>query len=532
MPTTTSPLTLASAARLLEEHHLLREIVAGDLWTLDAETLPDAHAPFPAVTYDTRQVAPGSLLFVKGRFRPEFLDGVDDRGLAAYVAEEEHSDRTKAPGLIVDDVQRAMALLSAEFHGRPQDRLTVIGITGTKGKTTTAYFTQAVLNAWNGGRCAMTGSLSTCLDGHTWTPSHLTTPESPDLLRMMRQAADAGMSHFVMEVSSQAYKMGRVFGLTFDVGAFLNIAPDHISAIEHPTFEDYFHCKRRLIANSRTLVLGADSDHADLLRQEAALHGVPVSEFALEADGGTGADGDTGATGADGVTVRADPSWKTGLILTHAGRERALRLDMLGEFNFLNAAAAVSIAMAAGVPFDHPAVAALEDVRVPGRMERFDGGDRLRVYVDFAHNYLSVKALVDEMLRVYGDDDPRITLVAGTTGGKAIDRREGIVKGALGRAESFVFTLDDPNFEDPREICEQMASFVDDPHARVRIITDRGRAIREAVDEARRSAGEGRFNIVLVVGKGHETRNIINGRAVDWPGDAAVVREALSGEGA
>ena len=221
------------------------------------------------------------MLFVKGRFRPEFLDGIDGRGLAVYVAENDHSDRTAAPGLIVDDVHKAMSLLSAEFYGRPQDELTVIGITGTKGKTTTAYLVHAILNDYSNQRAALFSSEQTCLDGRTYTDSKLTTPESLDAFRMMRQAADNGMRYLVMEVSSQAYKVHRVHGLTFDIGAFLNISPDHISPIEHPTFEDYLHCKRQLITNSKTLVLDAACDHHRLLMQDAAMAGVPVAQYRL-----------------------------------------------------------------------------------------------------------------------------------------------------------------------------------------------------------------------------------------------------------
>ena len=218
-------LTLASAAALLERHHLLREIVQGGTWTLDPHRIDACDAPIADVTYDTRTVANGSMLFVKGAFRPEFLDGVDERGLGVYVAETPYAEHTKAPGLIVNDARKAMSLLSAEFFDRPQDSLTVIGITGTKGKTTTAYFTQAILNAVSGNRAALFSSVDNCLDGTTYVESDLTTPESLDAFRMMRTAVDNGMKYLVMEVSSQAYKVNRVYGLTFDVGAFLNISP-------------------------------------------------------------------------------------------------------------------------------------------------------------------------------------------------------------------------------------------------------------------------------------------------------------------
>lgn len=509
-------LTLASAADLLKEHHLLREIIQGDVWTDDPARIASADEPFAGITYDTRKVTPGALLCCKGRFKAEYLNGIDEAGLAAYVAETEYSAATAAPGLIVSDARKAMSLLSAAFYGYPQNELTVIGVTGTKGKTTTSYFTQALINAVSGGKAALFSSVDNCLDGHTYVESDLTTPESMDAFRMMREAADNGMEYLVMEVSSQAYKVDRVYGLTFDVAAFLNISPDHISPIEHPTFEDYFHCKRQIIANSRALVLGADCDHHDLLREDAKAAGIDVTEFAMEGDAQ--------------VVTRLDPNNKEGFIATISDGERSvtlepMALDMTGEFNIVNAAAAIAIAHRAGVPASSQAMHAVQNVQVPGRMERIRGGDNLLVYVDFAHNYISVKSLVDEIERVYGERNPRITLVSGTTGGKAIDRREGIVKGALGRVESFIFTLDDPNFEDPTDIARQMQSYVTDPAAQTQIVMPREDAVAKAIADAREH--NDRFNVVLVIGKGDETRNIINGKPVPYEGDSVVVRRVL-----
>ena len=509
-------LTLNSAAAVLSEHNLLREIINGDSWQLDTAHIDGVDTPFTNLTYDTRTVAPNTLLVCKGRFRPEFLDGTEERGLAAYVAESDLSSHTTKPGLIVNDARKALSLLAAAFYDHPERDLTVIGITGTKGKTTTAYFTQSILNTYSAGRCALFSSVDNCLDGHTYAESDLTTPESLDAFRMMRQAVDNGMKYLVMEVSSQAYKVNRVYGLTFDVAAFLNISPDHISPIEHPTFEDYFHCKRQIIANSRALVLGADCDHHDLLREDAKAAGIDVTEFAMEGDAQ--------------VVTRLDPNNKEGFIATISDGERSvtlepMALDMTGEFNIVNAAAAIAIAHRAGVPASSQAMHAVQNVQVPGRMERIRGGDNLLVYVDFAHNYISVKSLVDEIERVYGERNPRITLVSGTTGGKAIDRREGIVKGALGRVESFIFTLDDPNFEDPTDIARQMQSYVTDPAAQTQIVMPREDAVAKAIADAREH--NDRFNVVLVIGKGDETRNIINGKPVPYEGDSVVVRRVL-----
>ena len=380
-------LTLASAARLLSEHGLLREIIQGDAWTLDAQTVNGFDKPFGSITYDTRQVVSGTLLCCKGRFKAEYLDGIDDRGLAAYVAENDFSAATKAPGLIVNDARKAMSLLSAAFYGHPQDQLKVVGITGTKGKTTTAYLTQAMLNGCSGGKCALFSSVDNCLDGHTYVESDLTTPESMDAFRMMREAADNGMEYLVMEVSSQAYKVDRVFGITFDVAAFLNISPDHISPIEHPTFEDYFHCKRQIVKNCRSLVLGTACAHADLIRQDAAIADIPVTAFALGE-----------ASAADVIAWPESADHSRFAIAVEGEQIGSLSLQLDGDFNYANAAAAIAIAHAVGFDFHETtakeALRNMEPVRIAGRMEHFhDTKSNTIAIVDYAHNYASVTAL-------------------------------------------------------------------------------------------------------------------------------------------
>lgn len=520
-------LTLASAAALLSEHHLLREIIHGNVWTLDPQRIgPAAEAPVTDVTYDTRTVAPGSMLFCKGNFKAEYLNGVDDRGLAVYVAETDFSAATKAPGLIVNDVRRAMSLLSAAFFGRPQDSLTVVGITGTKGKTTTAYFTQAILNAASGGRAALFSSVDNCLDGHTYAESDLTTPESLDAFRMMHRAVANGMKYLVMEVSSQAYKVDRVYGLTFDVGAFLNISPDHISPIEHPTFEDYLHCKRQITVNSRALVLGADCAHADLIREDAAAGHVPVTTFALrngDGDGDTNGSADAGAAPADVVARPATADHSAYEIVTDGTSLGEFRLALDGDFNYANAAAAIAIAHAAGVALDNAeALHALEPVTVAGRMERFEDPQSNTVaIVDYAHNYASVTALLDYVDERYGTRNPRITLVTGSAGDKAFDRRKEIVEAAEHRVANFVFTAEDTNTEPFIDICMEMQGYITVPDVASTVISDRTTAVTNAVYDARAHAD--RFNVLLIIGKGNERWIKDRNRHVPYEGDDHVI---------
>ncbi|WP_291531495.1 UDP-N-acetylmuramoyl-L-alanyl-D-glutamate--2,6-diaminopimelate ligase [Bifidobacterium sp. UBA4282] len=515
------PLTLRTAARLLSDHGLLREVIHDDRWMMQVPDDPAADVPFSAITYDTRTVDGGSLLVCKGRFRPEYLDGLDGRGLAAYVADTDYSAATRAPGLIVNDPRKALSLLSAEFYGRPQDELTVIGITGTKGKTTTAYLTQAILNAHSGGRCALFSSVDNCLDGHTYEESDLTTPESLDAFRMMRQAADNGMRYLVMEVSSQAYKVHRVHGLTFDIGAFLNISPDHISPIEHPTFEDYLHCKRQLITNSTTLVVNADCDRVQLLRQDAAHAGIPVVDFSVHGPDDGHKTAHTIAAVADG----ADPDDFRVIIRDHAAGTFRLRLP--GDCNIANAAAAMAIATAAGVPADSPALHAVETVTVPGRMEVLaDPDTRTWAIVDYAHNFASVAALLDFVDSRYGADQPYITLVTGAAGNKAIGRRREIVEAAQHRIGRFVFTAEDTDTEPYEDICNDMLRHVTNPDVDARIVVDRVTALTEAIRDAR--SNPERWDMVLVIGKGHERWIKDRNRHMPYEGDDKVVARLLS----
>ncbi|MBT1175716.1 UDP-N-acetylmuramoyl-L-alanyl-D-glutamate--2,6-diaminopimelate ligase [Bifidobacterium sp. LC6] len=522
-------LTLDSAARLLKQHHLLREIIAGERWTLDPTEIARHDQPFGSITYDTREVVDGTLLFCKGNFKASFLNGIDDRGLAAYVAQTDYSAETNAPGLIVNDVRKAMSLLAAEFFDRPQDKLTVIGITGTKGKTTTAYFTQAVLNAYSDGKCALFSSVDNCLDGHTYVESALTTPESLDAFRMMHEAASNGMRYLVMEVSSQAYKVNRVYGLTFDVAAFLNISPDHISPIEHPTFEDYLYCKRQITDNCKTLVLGTDCDHADLIREDARAAQVPVVTFALR-NGGTG-NGGTGSS--DGVAAQdsdfvalPDPNNAAQFIFREHGKAIGdFSLELEGGFNAANAATAIALAREAGVPEDSPAFAALEHVRISGRMEHFQNADgSIVAYVDYAHNFVSTRTLIDFVSHKYADRKPYIIVVTGSVGDKAVDRREGIINGAQEKANRIILTSEDTVKEPMLDILNEMRGYITNPNVSSDIILDRAKAIEQAEAEAEQLAAQGRMTVLLVIGKGEEQWIKVEGKHAPYEGDGHVIR--------
>ena len=587
--TINNTLSLESASKLLQQYGLLREMIQycknedsdanneknndsthskNEIWSLNPYYFAniDANECFAHATYDTRDIKPGTLLFIKGNFKPEYLSDADSKGLSAYVAEQSYAEYTNAVGIIVNDVRKAMSILSAAFFGNPEEKLTVVGITGTKGKTTTAYFTHAILNAYSGSKTALFSSVDNCLDGVNYVESDLTTPESFDAFKMMREAVDNGMKYLVMEVSSQAYKVSRVYGLKFDVAAFLNISPDHISPIEHPTFEDYLYCKRQIIANTKRLVLNADADHADLLLQDAERNNVPVTTFARiqkdEIDNSS-----CEATNSDDlednhinycasvndddyaelltpdyiamptenseshcISIR-DTDEDNGDEDVHYSTVDDFSLAIAGDFNYENALAAIAIASNLGIKEnDLEALHALENIKIPGRMEvSKDAESNTIAIVDYAHNFISVKSLLDFVYEKYGKENPRITLVTGSAGNKAYDRRKEIVEAAQDRIDQFIFTIEDTNTEDEMDICKDMRGYITNENVKSHIIVDRPDAVEYSIDDARKSFNkDGKFNIILIIGKGDERWIKRENKHVPYEGDSAIVKRLFT----
>lgn len=591
-------LSLDEACNILLKQNLLREIIQNksaqkhdDLthendqtWSIDASDFSAHSKPYSHITYDSRDIKPNTLLFIKGNFKPEYLKDADKNGLNAYVAQDCYAEYTNAVGLIVTDVHKAMSLLSAAFFNNPQEKLTTIGITGTKGKTTTAYFTHAILNAHSNGKAALFSSVDNCLDGKTYVESDLTTPESLDAFRMMSQAVENGMKYLVMEVSSQAYKVNRVYGLHFNVAAFLNISPDHISPIEHPTFEDYLYCKRQIVKNTDALVLNADCAHADLLLQDAKQNGVKVTTFSRihkeELDGNTcnctecsdysdihpyensekypelvlpryvaipelqeSQESDESQESQESQELPSSQEHCIAILECEASEYvnqdmpnysaiDKFNLKIAGDFNYENATAAIAIANALSINenTDQKALHAIENVQISGRMEVFkDTKSNTVAIVDYAHNYISTKSVVDFVYDKYGNNDLRITLVTGSTGDKAVDRRKEIVQAAQDRINQFVFTQEDTNVEDEMDICKYMQSCVTNPNVESRIIINRAEAIEYSVEEARKDARENnRLNIILAIGKGDERWIKVHNKHVPYEGDSFIIKRLFS----
>lgn len=492
--------TLGEHIQLLQKHSLL---------AAPAAPIPYPERPVALVSCDSQNVVPDTLFLCKGaHFKEQYLRDAIAKGALAYVAERPYPGAL-APCVQVTDIRRAMALLADSYYGHPSGALTVVGITGTKGKTTTAYYLKDILDEWRRGRGqGNTAILSTLItdDGVERRPAKLTTPEPLDLERHLRNALTAGTDYVTMEVSSQALKYHRVTHVEFAVGIFLNIGEDHISPVEHPDFEDYFSSKLRLFDQCRAAVVNLDCDHAQRVRKAAQVCPRVMTFSLRDPSADVYAENLRKEGNATLFQVRT-PDW-TG----------ELRLPMPGLFNVENALAAVAAAQLLGA--DEGAVrSALACAAVPGRMETYHsdlGG--LTAIVDYAHNGMSLETLLSSARKEY--PGRRLTVVFGCTGGKGLDRREGMAHAAGRWADRIILTEDDPGEESVEDICVDVARYL--PAGKNwEMIPDRREAICQAIltNEAP--------TVVVVAGKGAETCQKRGRTSAAYPTDAVYVKQYL-----
>lgn len=501
--------TLASLAALLEGQGLL----AGT-HNLTAET---GATPVTGADCDSRVVRAGHLFVCKGAaFRPAYLTSALERGAVAYLCDETRADELAqaapdVPALIASDLRRAMAVASAEAFGHPDRDVRVVGITGTKGKSTVSYMLRAVLDGDEpGSGTGVIGSIDT-YDGVEHLESHNTTPESPDLWRHIANTRDSGLPYLDMEVSSQGLKYDRVLGLTLEVACFLNIGRDHISPVEHPSFEDYFESKLRIFDLARSAVVNLDFDSADVVLERAARC---PRVLTFSAAGRQGADvwaSDVRSALGRVSFVAHTPSWEGEVVLA-----------MPGLFNVDNALATIAICELLGIGRER-VVPALGRATVPGRMELIaspDGGSRVVALVDYAHNKLSYQRFFPSVKEEF--PGYRIIALFGAPGGKAYERRTELPQEAAKWADYLIYTEEDPAHDPVEEICAQMAEATPAgvPHE---VICDREEAVRRATELAYEGEGPA---IVCLLAKGDETRQHEGDEFVPCRTDGEIFLEA------
>lgn len=389
--------------------------------------------------------------------------------------------------LQVEDVRKMMAVMCCRFFGNPCSRMKMIGITGTKGKTSTAFMLWEILKC-AGLKPGLMGTVKNGWEGNFFPATH-TTAEALEIQSLCKKMADAGCKAAVMEVSSQAMKMNRVAGIEFDVGIFTNLSPDHIGPGEHDSFEDYVRCKASLMEQCDTIIYSGDDPlWKDLARD---LNGITFGE-------------------SDGVDFRCEELRPTGteaaagLVMCLKGHRA--EVPVVGRFNGLNGAGAAAAARRLGVSWED-ILCGLRNVRIPGRMEAADVGEGRCVLIDYAHNGVSL----EHALRSLREYEPnRIILVFGCGGNRDPHRRAEMGQAAAWLADLTIVTDDNPRWESPEKIRKKITDAMDMEIAkgapgRYKVEPERRQAIFCAVAESK----EG--DIVLIAGKGHECEQLIKG---------------------
>lgn len=443
--------------------------------------------PVALVSCDSKQVIPGTLFICKGaKFKEAYLKSAMEQGAFAYVSETPYPE-IPLPCLQVSDIRQAQGALADFAYGHPSGKLRITGVTGTKGKTTTSYYIKSILDHFLSTQEKKPSALLSTIvtdDGVERRPAKLTTPEPLDLQKHLFNAASVQADFLTMEVSSQALKYGRVIGVDLSCAVFLNIGEDHISPVEHPDLEDYLNSKLLIFRQARAGCINLDCDHADQVR--AAAQACPqVITFSQNDPTASVYAWDVHKDGHRTVFQVRTPRY-----------QRELAISTPGLFNVENALAAAAVAEVYGIP-EASVAQGLLTAFVPGRMEHYASRDgEISVIVDYSHNGMSLQNALRSVRAEYPGRE--LTVMFGCTGGKGIDRREGMGNAAGALADRIILTEDDPGPEEIEDICRDIAVFVTAHGKSYRVIPNRERAIEEAILNAKRPA------VVLLAGKGCE----------------------------
>ena len=440
-----------------------------------------------SLTYDSRQAEKGTMFLCKGAsFKSEYVEEVIKKGASVYVSEKRYT-LEKIPYILVYDIRKAMAVLSNLFYGQPWKNLNVTAFGGTKGKSTSAFYMKAVIDDYMescGEKESAILSSIEVFDGKESKKSHMTTPESTELQKHLRNACDCGIKYVQMEVSSQALKYARVDGMKFDIGVFLNISEDHISPIEHPDYEDYLNSKMLMFAQTKTAIVNLDIEERERVLKEAEVSDQVVT-FSVKDQSADFYASDIRKEGNNIVfSVHCDQF------------EEDFVLTMPGLFNVENALSVIAAAVEMKVPVKY-IQSGLKRARSEGRMEMYTSKDqKILAIVDFAHNKLSFERLFSSMKEEY--PGYKITAIFGCPGNKAFNRRKDMGTTAGKYADKVFIVPDDPAFESVEEISKEIAEYVSCHGCPYEIIDDRGKAVKKAIEEAEEKT------LLIVAGKGRE----------------------------
>lgn len=489
---------------ILKENNLIEELVNIDS-ILEKEV--------DHFSYNSKDIVKDTMFICKGAaFKEEYLKSSIENGAFVYVSEKKYN--IDFPCIIVNNIRDTLAILSKKYFNNPDENLKIVGITGTKGKSTTLYYIKSIFNKYNEdvGKKEM-GYLSTIetYDGKNRYESLLSTPESYDLYRNFRNMVDSNIENVVMEASSQALKYNRLGNLMFDISLFLNIGEDHISDIEHPNFEDYLNSKMFIFNKSKNTCINLDDEYSNEIIDKALKCNNKIYTFSMKDEN------------ADIYAYDIKKEGISTLFKVRCDRfDTEFELGMPGLFNVSNALAAIAVSNYYNIPEKY-IIAGIKEARVPGRMEIYKSKDeKILSIVDYAHNKLSFEKIYETTKKEY--PERKIITVFGCPGSKAQSRRKdlGTISGI--NSDKIYLTADDPAYEKVIDICNEVVEYIKVNNNNYEVVEDREEAIKNAVSYVLSQNGN---YIILILGKGNEDRQKVKGKTEEYISDSVCISKCI-----
>ena len=443
-----------------------------------------------AIVNDSRKAVPGCLFFcIKGAVKDghEYAAEVVQKGAKVLVTEDPVQVPKDVTVIQTADSRYAMAVIAAAWYGHPAEEMKIIGITGTKGKTTTTYMVKSILES-AGHKVGLIGTIEAII-GEEHIPANNTTPESLLIQEYFRKMADAGCDCVVMEVSSQGLMLYRTAGFTFEIGIFTNIGVDHIGPAEHKDFEDYAACKGRLFKQCRIGIVNADDPHLD---QVLKGHTCTLETFGFS---------EKADLRAEDVRLVSRPGYLGVAYETKGLMELPVEIDIPGKFSVYNSLTAIAICRHFGVSKED-IQKALKKAKVKGRIEMVKVSDDFTLMIDYAHNAMSLESLLTT-LREY--HPKRLVCLFGCGGNRSKDRRFEMAHVSGRLADFTIITSDNPRFEEPEAILDDIEHGMKETNGAYIKIVNRKEAIAYAIHHGQPG------DVIVLAGKGHEDYQEIKG---------------------
>ena len=449
---------------------------------------------------DSRKVEKGSVFVcISGAVSDghKYIPDVAEKGAAAVVVERDVEAPENMTVIRVEDTRYALALMSAAYFGYPAEKLKVIGITGTKGKTTTTYMIKSILDSV-GYKVGLIGTIEAII-GEKRIPAANTTPESYTIQQYFAQMVEEGCDCVVMEVSSQGLMLNRTAGIPFEIGIFTNLGHDHIGPNEHKDFDDYKRCKGLLFKQCKVGIANVDDKYFRDVFQGATCR-TETFGFSEEAD-----------LRAENVQLVSRPGYLGVAYHVSGVMDFDVEIDIPGTFSVYNSLTAISVCRHFNVPVEK-IKEALRKAKVKGRIEMVKVSDEFTLMIDYAHNAMSLESLLTTLKEYH---PKRLVCLFGCGGNRSKDRRYemGEVSGRL--ADLTIITSDNPRFEEPQAIIDDIKTGIGRTNGKYVEICDRKEAIRYAIEHGEPG------DVIVLAGKGHEDYQEIRG--VKYPMDERVL---------